>query len=100
MFKQKTAYYMHISDWSSDVFSSDLGEFRRELAVEVVPVEPLEHVREEHIVAAAADLVRVDCRYVPAHRGNDVVLVRSGVNAARREQCGDGESAEDWSRKY
>src|SRR3546814_10860568 len=24
-FKQKTAYYMRISDWSSDVCSSDLG---------------------------------------------------------------------------
>src|SRR3546814_3042614 len=26
-FKQKTAYEMRISDWSSDVCSSDLGEF-------------------------------------------------------------------------
>src|SRR3546814_3992668 len=25
LFKQKTAYEMHISDWSSDVFSSDLA---------------------------------------------------------------------------
>src|SRR3546814_8325549 len=28
-FKQKTAYEMRISDWSSDVCSSDLREFRR-----------------------------------------------------------------------
>src|SRR3546814_3345552 len=28
-FKQKTAYEMRISDWSSDVCSSDLGEGRR-----------------------------------------------------------------------
>src|SRR3546814_4578703 len=27
-FKQKTAYEMRISDWSSDVCSSDLGEVR------------------------------------------------------------------------
>src|SRR3546814_10798580 len=27
-FKQKTAYEMRISDWSSDVCSSDLSEFR------------------------------------------------------------------------
>src|SRR3546814_949961 len=27
-FKQKTAYYMRISDWSSDVCSSDLGYHR------------------------------------------------------------------------
>src|SRR3546814_7220053 len=28
-FKQKTAYEMRISDWSSDVCSSDLGDQRR-----------------------------------------------------------------------
>src|SRR3546814_4422186 len=35
-FKQKTAYEMRISDWSSDVCSSDLldGEFRARLEVE------------------------------------------------------------------
>src|SRR3546814_4736614 len=32
-FKQKTAYEMRISDWSSDVCSSDLfGDFRRDLS--------------------------------------------------------------------
>src|SRR3546814_5036879 len=30
-FKQKTAYEMRISDWSSDVCSSDLGESARSL---------------------------------------------------------------------
>src|SRR3546814_10011958 len=29
-FKQKTAYEMRISDWSSDVCSSDLGEIDRQ----------------------------------------------------------------------
>src|SRR3546814_6595279 len=29
-FKQKTAYEMRISDWSSDVCSSDLSSFRRD----------------------------------------------------------------------
>src|SRR3546814_5388492 len=29
LFKQKTAYEMRISDWSSDVCSSDLGAFAR-----------------------------------------------------------------------
>src|SRR3546814_3704866 len=32
-FKQKTAYEMRISDWSSDVCSSDLDEVARRLAV-------------------------------------------------------------------
>src|SRR3546814_15105283 len=36
MFKQKTAYEMRISDWSSDVCSSDLGVHRR---CNVLPVE-------------------------------------------------------------
>src|SRR3546814_6545709 len=31
-FKQKTAYEMRISDWSSDVCSSDLSQVMRELA--------------------------------------------------------------------
>src|SRR3546814_8691953 len=31
-FKQKTAYEMRISDWSSDVCSSDLGVGRRRIA--------------------------------------------------------------------
>src|SRR3546814_3448923 len=30
-FKQKTAYEMRISDWSSDVCSSDLGSLRRKM---------------------------------------------------------------------
>src|SRR3546814_2841647 len=32
--KQKTAYEMRISDWSSDVFSSDLAGFARRIACE------------------------------------------------------------------
>src|SRR3546814_9548626 len=34
-FKQKTAYEMRISDWSSDVCSSDLRAFSRELSDEI-----------------------------------------------------------------
>src|SRR3546814_7798364 len=33
-FKQKTAYEMRISDWSSDVCSSDLGEQHQRLSAE------------------------------------------------------------------
>src|SRR3546814_2657016 len=36
-FKQKTAYEMRISDWSSDVCSSDLVEA-------IAPLRPLQHV--------------------------------------------------------
>src|SRR3546814_16695815 len=44
-FKQKTAYEMRISDWSSDVCSSDLRHLRRERAVvekHVATVDPLD----------------------------------------------------------
>src|SRR3546814_2774207 len=37
-FKQKTAYEMRISDWSSDVCSSDLGN-RRSLKLDLVLLE-------------------------------------------------------------
>src|SRR3546814_760894 len=35
-FKQKTAYEMRISDWSSDVCSSDLHLIRRRLLVQIL----------------------------------------------------------------
>src|SRR3546814_1031151 len=37
-FKQKTAYEMRISDWSSDVCSSDL-RIRRQIARQCIPVD-------------------------------------------------------------
>src|SRR3546814_3382035 len=43
LFKQKTAYEMRISDWSSDVCSSDLIDFRQRIAKRCCAehVEPL-----------------------------------------------------------
>src|SRR3546814_4889385 len=38
LFKQKTAYEMRISDWSSDVCSSDLQAGGREMALLMGPV--------------------------------------------------------------
>src|SRR3546814_2228803 len=55
LFKQKTAYEMRISDWSSDVCSSDLLEFPRR--AEGAPVVPQRRGRRggEH-----RRLIRVD----------------------------------------
>src|SRR3546814_17608509 len=39
-FKQKTAYEMRISDWSSDVCSSDLICKRRTFDIQILGVEP------------------------------------------------------------
>src|SRR3546814_5900089 len=49
-FKQKTAYEMRISDWSSDVCSSDLylvEPVRRRLAVLEPPLRPLGDLEED-----------------------------------------------------
>src|SRR3546814_13498257 len=55
-FKQKTAYEMRISDWSSDVCSSDLdvdvaGDDQRRSAAGDRPVEVDEFRRDEAVVA-------------------------------------------------
>src|SRR3546814_10362803 len=46
LFKQKTAYEMRISDWSSDVCSSDLHT--RRLAAATQPIHPNTAIRIEH----------------------------------------------------
>src|SRR3546814_5379833 len=55
LFKQKTAYEMRISDWSSDVCSSDLDQFEKSqmLAAEQIgfteaPALPGAHLRPRH----------------------------------------------------
>src|SRR3546814_3210280 len=52
-FKQKTAYEMRISDWSSDVCSSDLvaaGAWSHRLAAQIGDKVPLESERGYHMV--------------------------------------------------
>src|SRR3546814_2925507 len=51
-FKQKTAYEMRISDWSSDVCSSDLDPIpQSSLDLEPVDEVPTRTMRQEKIVA-------------------------------------------------
>src|SRR3546814_4251369 len=52
-FKQKTAYEMRISDWSSDVCSSDLGLWKPERPGPT-KIRPLAHVSLSDQVAATA----------------------------------------------
>src|SRR3546814_1814008 len=50
-FKQKTAYEMRISDWSSDVCSSDLNQMWRtdpDLCCQVNKVNPLEEAKQDY----------------------------------------------------
>src|SRR3546814_1680382 len=70
-FKQKTAYELRISDWSSDVCSSDLF-----LAV-VAPLRVLDHEHAAHLAAAQdrhADqaLVRVLARLRPIDEAGEI----------------------------
>src|SRR3546814_10852507 len=75
-FKQKTAYEMRISDWSSDVCSSDL------------PCELLDPVFGDHsgIIAGAAcnDADAPDLRQIERERGQgDLLLQRAEIGAKR-----------------
>src|SRR3546814_5888676 len=45
-FKQKTAYYMRISDWSSDVCSSDLAAILRQVSLKTPAPR---QIRAQHI---------------------------------------------------
>src|SRR3546814_15552895 len=85
VFKQKTAYEMRISDWSSDVCSSDLPDplhehfrhFTRRL-------HTIEHDAEPGFVALPPNLIgkadalrnpveRLPCGFVGVHRHRDII---------------------------
>src|SRR3546814_1858445 len=74
-FKQKTAYEVRISDWSSDVCSSDLdgGDVRQQVAPEVLPRGQAARAAGEHEVAVehAAQLRARDAGDVDAEADAD-----------------------------
>src|SRR3546814_3829213 len=73
LFKQKTAYEMRISDWSSDVCSSDLERFER------------------HVVAASFDVAAQPAdRELVRHVAADV----KADEIARRHRLGIGVAVE------
>src|SRR3546814_6338474 len=78
LFKQKTAYEMRISDWSSDVCSSDLVELGRvELAGRgIVAIGPEQITPPSALYRAAGIVVTI-----AVHR-------RSSNGLRRREQIG------------
>src|SRR3546814_6856333 len=55
-FKQKTAYEMRISDWSSDVCSSDL-----DLTIVLLATVPLQDLKQIRELTDAAGVALVDC---------------------------------------
>src|SRR3546814_3403165 len=74
-FKQKTAYERRISDWSSDVCSSDLPAVAQHLAVERVIAEIARHHRR----ATHADLA--------APAGRQRVAVQIARASCRERVC-------------
>src|SRR3546814_7382127 len=77
-FKQKTAYEMRISDWSSDVCSSDLLRAEMDDAIDVTAAQggfepfPIGEILVEHAQVAA---LRDDARDPGALHGGIVIIV-------------------------
>src|SRR3546814_3220930 len=88
-FKQKTAYEMRISDWSSDVCSSDLRSgpaiaFHNPMkfgALLLVQVSPLRHdIVPEHETDGRSDLAGANGKTCRADFSNHSVIGREGAN--------------------
>src|SRR3546814_5650756 len=80
-FKQKTAYEMRISDWSSDVCSSDLGGPGRPLQHQVKLVGFQREALQPHRVGAAEPLEQF------AHPGFEVAFAQIGRASCRARVC-------------
>src|SRR3546814_11129416 len=94
-FKQKTAYEMRISDWSSDVCSSDLSR-----EVEALPAAGAQQPLERHlpfglpfgtgrrIAAVLRHPATIDQDHAPVgqHHGGDDVVADPAVVGARRSE--------------
>src|SRR3546814_2095105 len=95
-FKQKTAYEMRISDWSSDVCSSDLALLRAELEVEdgVSPrVSPLADVRDLGGLLQRAGFA------LPVVDVDSLTVTYPSALALMRDLRGMGETATDRNRR-
>src|SRR3546814_9069625 len=78
-FKQRTAYEMRISDWSSDVCSSDLA---LRPAQEFDALDVVEIGIEDRRIAVGGDRQFVD---IDGDRALEAGTIAVGVDAARRE---------------
>src|SRR3546814_10338490 len=81
-FKQKTAYEMRISDWSSDVCSSDLR--RRDVAAAGQHADPLALGQQ------ALDQVAADEAGSPEHGDVPAPGALDGLDRGRRDAGGEG----------
>src|SRR3546814_3478081 len=91
-FKQKTAYEMRISDWSSDVCSSDLlreGERGRIVGAGALKT-PLRHYRQGRFAHAGASIAGFEeapeLGYVVVHRDRRGQMLSGDIVEARSEE--------------
>src|SRR3546814_4620640 len=85
LFKQKTAYEMRISDWSSDVCSSDVGDDRRAIALAARAAEGNgEWAAMANWVAGLAAFRSDDCTRAPGHFARVATAAHSKDLAADR----------------
>src|SRR3546814_5634703 len=94
-FKQKTAYEMRISDWSSDVCSSDLSQIPNPQSLIPARVQPLHrlaevagHRQRQHVdgvVDRPCDLDVVTGRGAAEYPRGDAVLVPRMADADAQE---------------
>src|SRR3546814_8063860 len=80
-FKQKTAYEMRISDWSSDVCSSDLIAERHKVIVPRKTVLEMQRLLEDSDEVVSIDVAPGQIRF----RFGDVELVRSEERRVGKE---------------
>src|SRR3546814_4106399 len=88
---------MRISDWSSDVCSSDLAALEVEIGLSIVPVAPPAGAHEDRI--AASDRDACDARRLLQVGSRDLVARRPGVGADMAGHVEQEAAAEDrWQR--
>src|SRR3546814_285490 len=94
LFKQKTAYEMRMSDWSSDLCSSDLC---RRVGVEAVGEIDLVARQFQHIDATCGQWVlrQYGQADIPAHPRRDACIAHNMMDERRRRRlairAGDGD---------
>src|SRR3546814_6127433 len=86
-FKQKTAYDMRISDWSSDVCSSDLAAVEKQRLVRALAAHPLHDgghaVEAAHLAVGPGERGEV-------HRGQGIGLGASRPQVEHLQEVGAG----------
>src|SRR3546814_8593136 len=91
-FKQKTAYEVRISDWSSDVCSSDLGRREDDFQFAVVGGEMVARVL--YGLCSFLAVLRVDDDFADAFRNRDQAIAANAASAPHLEfsvtKLGDG----------